>query len=537
LASISKYLYRKAGEAVTLTLTLGALFLPAQAQFRMAPPERKTPRAIGVLETFKNGTRRLVPVTFFYEKKYYDAGLYHATPVPFTLYSETVYEVQQAGKPLGTFTLHSASRHETAWWGNGRFKPLAEPSTLAKKRPAKVHVDDPSKPTLHRREGSEGDNPPPAGASAPAASSSPAEDDPDRPKLHRRESSGEDAKSAQNTAQSSGAGQSTTSQSTSSQTGASQGQDASQQDPDRPRLQRKSDATTTASSGSANPVPASTNGSATAKSTSDDGKTATAGAQGAASQGATSQSAALTQVKTVERTPDRDPDHPVLRRGKPVEEQSGHDLPDSVMGEPVRMVAISDAGPSTETQPLIYACPPEERDRLERQAREMAWSELRSLAAQRGLVLPQKQPAPMAMAKKSAAKTKPQPAAEPEWKPEDEQFVPYDIDYDSYATVVYSARYTPASQPGLPPGAAPRSWVVTIMAREDEDKLVKLYSAVSDPRELDLYPEVRLVDAVDPDGYGHYGFLLREKKRDGVSWLLGRARGYELRTVFETTAR
>jgi hypothetical protein len=75
------------------------------------------------------------------------------------------------------------------------------------------------------------------------------------------------------------------------------------------------------------------------------------------------------------------------------------------------------------------------------------------------------------------------------------------------------------------------------MAREEEDKLVKLYSAVSDPRELDLYPEVRLVDAVDPDGYGHYGFLLRKKKRDGVSWLLGRARGYELHTVFETAAR
>jgi hypothetical protein len=45
------------------------------------------------------------------------------------------------------------------------------------------------------------------------------------------------------------------------------------------------------------------------------------------------------------------------------------------------------------------------------------------------------------------------------------------------------------------------------------------------------------VDAVDPDGYGHYGLLFREQKRDGVSWLLGRATGYELQTVFETAAR
>jgi hypothetical protein len=535
-------LYRKAGEAVTLAVALGVLSLASQAQFRMAPPERKTPRAIGVLETFKNGTRRLVPVTFFYEKKYYDAALYHATPVPFTLYSETVYEVQQAGKPLGTFTLQSASRHELAWWGNGRFKPLTEPSTLAKKRPAKVQVQDPSKPMLHRREGSEGDNPPPAGASLPGASVSPAENDPDRPKLHRRDDSTGDAKTGQGTtqntaqspAQGSGAAPSGgAGQSTAAQAGAAQERDASQQDPDRPRLQRKSDSTSTTSSGSANSAPASTNGSATPSSTtnSGDGKNAPS----AQTQSSSAQSAALTPVKTVERTPDRDPDHPILRRGKPVEEQSGSDLPDSVMGEPVRMVAISDAGPSTETQPLIYACPPEERDRLERQAREMAWSELRSLAAQRGLVLPQTQPA--SAKKKSAAKTKAQPADEPEWTPEDEQFVPYDIDYDNYATVVYSARYTPTTQPGLPPGAKSRSWVVTIMAREEEDKLVKLYSAVSDPRELDLYPEVRLVDAVDPDGYGHYGFLLRKKKRDGVSWLLGRARDYELHTVFETAAR
>jgi len=89
-----------------------------------------------------------------------------------------------------------------------------------------------------------------------------------------------------------------------------------------------------------------------------------------------------------------------------------------------------------------------------------------------------------------------------------------------------------------PAGAQARSWVVTVLAREEEDfKLVKLYSAVSDPRELGLYPEVRLVDAVDPEGYGHFGLLFREKKRDGVSWLLGRLTGYELQTIFETPAR
>jgi hypothetical protein len=56
-------------------------------------------------------------------------------------------------------------------------------------------------------------------------------------------------------------------------------------------------------------------------------------------------------------------------------------------------------------------------------------------------------------------------------------------------------------------------------------------------RELDLYPELRLVDAVDPDGYGRYALLFREQKRDGASWLLGRMTGYELQPLFETAVR
>jgi hypothetical protein len=128
-----------------------------------------------------------------------------------------------------------------------------------------------------------------------------------------------------------------------------------------------------------------------------------------------------------------------------------------------------------------------------------------------------------------------------ELKLEDEQFVPYDLNYNNYATVVFSARYAPEAQ-GSPStvtmaNGKAKSWVVTIVARYDEGKLTKLYSAVSDPRELDLYPELRLVDALDPDGYGRAALLFREQKRDGVSWLLGRMTGYELQTIFETPSR
>jgi len=496
-----------------------ALSFPLAAQFRVPQPERKTPRAVGVLETFKNGSRRLVPVTFFYERHYYDANFYHATPVPFTLYSETVYEVQQFGKPLGTFTVQSATENSAEWFGNGRFKPVPDAATLAKKHaPRPVVVEDPSRPVLHRREGSEGDNPAPhpaASAGAPEA-----EDDPDRPKLHRRQ--GSESTPSDAGAPASAPGQDSASAQTPAQSQPSQPEESSEQDPNRPKLHRKDDSTEAKSS---TPPP-----SASQPAEQSTGKSPSQPAN---------QSASLTVNPKAELTPSEDPDHPILRRGKPVQEQSGRDLPDFKREEPVtRQVAVSDAGHS-ELQPLIYVAHEEERNQMEESARELARAELRRVAAQRGLVLPTpaKTAPPKTASNKKGAAAK--AAALPELKLGDEQFVPYDLDYNNYATVVYSARYAPVSQSAIAPGTGVHGngWVVTVVARQDEGKLVKLYSAVSDPRELDLYPEVRLVDAVDPDGYGRMALLFREQKRDGVSWLLGRPTGYELQTVFETSSR
>jgi hypothetical protein len=464
---MTMYLYRKVRQSVTLATAIAICSLALPAQFRAPLPERKTPRAVAVLETFKNGSRRLVPVTFFYERHYYDATFYHATPVPFTLYSETVYEVQQFGKTLGTFTVQSATQNEAAWFGNGRYRTAPDAATLARKNaPRPIVLEDPFKPVLHRRPGSEGDNP--VTHSAAAATAPEAENDPDRPRLHRRDGSG-DGKNA-------------------------------------PSASAAPPATITA-----------------------------------------------TPMPKAELTPSEDPDHPILRRGKPVREQSGANLPDFKKEEPVtRQVAVSDAGPS-EAQPLIYLCPEEERRHLEAAARELALAELRRLAMQRGIMLPaaKAQPA-QAKAGAQAKKKSTAPEPSPELKLAEEQFVPYDLDYNNYATVVFSARYAPevATATGAAAsstdvkasgeataGATGKSWLVTVIARQDGDKLIKLYSAVSDPRELDLYPEVRLVDAVDPDGYGRYALLFRLRKRDGVSWLLGRVTGYELQTVFETAVR
>jgi hypothetical protein len=223
-------------------------------------------------------------------------------------------------------------------------------------------------------------------------------------------------------------------------------------------------------------------------------------------------------------------------------EQSGRDLPDFKLEEPVsREVAVSDAGPS-EAQQLIFACREEERKQMEASARELAEAELRRVAAHRGLTLPSQAkgliPAKSTVpGKKAVAGSAKAPAG---LTFADEQFVPYDLDYNDYATVVFSARYAPEASLGASASdgsARGKGWVVTVVARQDGDKLIKLYSSVSDPRELDLYPEVRLVDAVDPEGYGRASLLFREQKRDGASWLLGRVTGYELQTVIETPAR
>ena len=437
---MTEYLYRKWRRAVTLLALVMTLLLPVAAQWRAPRPERTTARAIGVLETFSNGAQRLVPVALFYERRYFDAGLYRAAPVPFTISPQTVYEVQHFGQPMGTFTVWRASTSPEGFWvGAGVFRASPDPATLvkARKAAAPVVLEDPTRPVLHRRAGSEGDRP----VARETKASAPAEEDPERPKLHRKDDV----------------------------------TDSSSEKTDRQAKRTGADAV----------------GSST------------------------------------EPAQDSAADRPILRRGKPAQEQSGADLPspdnsaDRNRDSVKRQVAISDAGHS-EPQELLFALSEAQRQQMESAARELARSELLRLAPMRGLNVP---PALAA-------------SAQPEMRLEDEQFAPYVLDYRDYATVAYSARYRPsAAGTASSSTAAERSWVVTVIARQDGEKLTRIYSAVSDPRELDLYPEIRLVDAVDPEGYGRFALLFRERKRDGVSWLIGRISGYELQTVFETAAR
>jgi hypothetical protein len=136
-------------------------------------------------------------------------------------------------------------------------------------------------------------------------------------------------------------------------------------------------------------------------------------------------------------------------------------------GEPVvRQVAVSDAGAS-EPEDVIFVCRQEQREQMETSASELAQAELRRVAAMRGLTIPEEAGAGVAKSgaeKSGAAKAKPgggaksgakagthtgqsmaEAATAPALTLEDEQFVPYDLDYNNYATVVFSARYRPGA--------------------------------------------------------------------------------------------
>jgi hypothetical protein len=165
-------------------------------------PPVPQPRAVAVLEWVPDAAlktdvpkqARLIPVSIFYQGAYQDAGVYLSQPTPLALQSNTVYELEKAGNPEGTFTVHTTARAQNAWIAYGDYKPVPPP------KPVKPNVNIVLGPNS---EDEEGDRPvlrrhhPDAGTSATASASSAKQetkdaapigaDDADRPKLKRND--------------------------------------------------------------------------------------------------------------------------------------------------------------------------------------------------------------------------------------------------------------------------------------------------------------------------------------------------------------
>ena len=130
----------------------------ARAQVARKAKKTTGPRALGLVDLSGNGEARLIPVCIMMDGKFYDAGAYKASPVPFALWTGTVYEGEKTGVPQGLFTVAEAGHvGNEIWFGQGKWVPAgAESKTRPKKESdskPKMEVDE--GPPKLRRSGTE----------------------------------------------------------------------------------------------------------------------------------------------------------------------------------------------------------------------------------------------------------------------------------------------------------------------------------------------------------------------------------------------
>ena len=128
----------------------------ARAQIARKAKKTTGPRALGLVDLSGNGDARLIPVCIMMDGKFYDAGAYKASPVPFALWTGTVYEGEKTGVPQGLFTVAEAG-HVGAdiWFGQGKWVPAGSDSKSRAKKEndskPKMEVDE-GPPKLRRPE-------------------------------------------------------------------------------------------------------------------------------------------------------------------------------------------------------------------------------------------------------------------------------------------------------------------------------------------------------------------------------------------------
>ncbi len=472
------------------------LALPAMAQYpgRIQPDAKKKPdepRAVSILEWVgapgKPVASRIVPLSVFINGEYQDGGLYLAQPAPLTVENDTLYELQQAGVPKGTFYVAGGEEVGGAWFGYGQWKPLAPPKPVHKLAPSKVppkvvEDNDPDRP--HLKNSSPASNS--GGSTAPA-------NDPDQPTLHRSPNSG-------------GSGQSTS----------STGSTASSNDPDQPTLHRRdSDSTQSAS------------GAGTAPEDPD-------------RPHLRKQSAAATAADSDDGSPvssvnEADPDRPKLSHGKPAELQTQLQAT-KLTGRPPnlqQMTAISDPV-NREEHPFAYPWP----DPAEATKMQAAVEQLAVKAALSGGVSPSDLIGPAPAAAKPvkttgarstlAHKVAPKP---PAVKLSDKDFRAYELSYDGGATVVFTAKATI----GTNNAGVTQEKYVTIIAQPDFNGDPQLrFESVTDPKHLDITPRMKLVDAVDTDGDNRAELIFELMRTSDRQFAIYKIKGLHAEQAFAT---
>jgi len=257
--------------------------------------------------------------------------------------------------------------------------------------------------------------------------------------------------------------------------------------------------------------------------------------------------APITTSADTEQSP-TDKDRPVLRRGKPSEEQPNSaavvpspahaptpSLPDAKTGEQktgAQMIpAISDAGGS-DPRPYSYVVKPPEEQQLRKKMLALASSEIRDRARQLASEGSESAPAGTSSSK---TKTPAVPSTLPSF--EDTQFRIFDLSNSNEPVLVLTSKarlpYPSSARTGA---GSDLQYHVTLVAREDiSGELHKAFSNLTDNRHLDILPRLELIDAVDADGDGRGELLFRQISDKGAAFVIYRVIGDQLWALFQGT--
>jgi hypothetical protein len=232
-----------------------------------------------------------------------------------------------------------------------------------------------------------------------------------------------------------------------------------------------------------------------------------------------------------------DMDRPILRRGKPAEEQASSIHANIKVKPPVppppgmdRLeVAVSDASNTPQHSYKWDWANPEEKQNMKAAAEKLAQSALLDYAKKTG------GPMPGAL--------------------QDVKIEAYDLSYSNAPTVVLSARVLPevrstvvrrgakkpakvAKEEQPPENVAPGfEYYVTVVGQEDiYGKMQKRLTFATDNKHLDAFPRLQLVGVVDADGNGNGDLLFESTSDRSNAFVIYRDTGWRLEKAIQVPA-
>jgi hypothetical protein len=430
---------------------------PGHVATQQKPSATSTLRAIGVLEwtgdrNHPNATR-LVPVSLFDGEHLQDGALYLARPVPLALDSGTEYEVQGSGVPQGWFDIDGAREIGSDWFGFGKWKPYVPPP------PKKLHPSRYPPIVVHDKSA-----------------------DSDKPHFVRRDQS--NSSTNQDGNNQSG----TTNNSSASTQKSSDSSQASSDsvDPDRPKLRRRPDDSSTPQQTASEP------------------------------QRETPSAAA-------------DADRPRLSHGIPADIKNEPKPLEEVPVGLGQAVAVSDANSiGTQTFAFEWAglgdAGNAQKD-LEAQA-----VQLLAAAKPADATANTAKPATTTVHRTPTSRTGTRSAAQKKPKPldpasllTDARFHAFALTYGGGATLVLTAREASSTRS-----------IAVIALQDIYGKVQVLWHSITDDQHLDVTPRMTLVDAVDPRGDGRANLLFEERNTTDRRFVLYAVGADTAQQVFAT---